>query len=470
MTDTKELLIRIAALKQRLSTDGAPGVEHAGETAHAIEEKLQHGTEHGALIDTALQAALPVAPGPLIGGPVRLAGRGARLLRKGRDALQALRTIAANPEFQDPEGSSTLEQVHREATSMIEMILRTVGAFPTEMSTQMRMCDGLEIVLAEVDERIALLSAGLEQRALASAQVNELAECLRLLAAKQPVSLTPLQTLADALIAEARSAMPLRVLYARPTEPARFAAAHGINVAQVLARLLLGDAEWQPQIQLAVMAALVHDVGMVCVPAEVLSATEPLSPEDRRLIEKHTTVAEVMLTRLWPGGGWPVEAASQHHERNDGAGYPLGEKATRLSTFARLIAVCDVYAALCAPRPHRPAFDTRTALTETLLLAERDYLDKSFAERLLLLTFYPVGTAVELNDGAIGFVLDTPPGADGMTPPDRPIVHLVHAGQGAPHAWPNVVDLRGSKDRRIIRGLTVSERRVRLGKLYPHML
>ena len=469
MTDTKELLRRIAALRLRLNSEPSPE-NGTADPARAIQVKLQNGAAQAAHIDGALRSALPADPGGLDVEPVRVSGRGVRLLRKGREALHALRTIADDADFQDPEGSGILELIHHEALAMIEMILRTVQRFPKEMSAQMRLCDGLEVVLAEVDERIDLLNVGLKQRTQTAAHVNQLAECLRLLASKLPVGLPPLQALADAVIADAQGGQPLRILYALPAEPARFAAAHGLNVAQVLARLLLNDAEWQQQLELAVMAALVHDVGMACVPAEVLSSTNPLSADERRLIEKHTSVGEVMLATLWPGGGWPMEAASQHHERNDGAGYPLGEKATRLSAFARLIAVCDVYAALCAPRPHRPAFDTRTALTETLLLAERDYLDKAFAERLLLLTFYPVGTAVELSDGALGFVLETPAAADGMTPADRPIVHIVQAGQGPPHTWPSVVDLRQARDRRIVRGLTVSERRARLGRRFPQLL
>src|SRR5207302_2874821 len=108
---------------------------------------------------------------------------------------------------------------------------------------------------------------------------------------------------------EAKAGQPLRFLYASPVDPARFAAAHGLTVAQVLARLLKDDAEWQPQLQLALMAALVHDVGMVRVPAEVLLTPGSLSDDQRRLVEKHTAIAEAMLTRLWPGGGWPIEAA-----------------------------------------------------------------------------------------------------------------------------------------------------------------
>ena len=59
--------------------------------------------------------------------------------------------------------------------------------------------------------------------------------------------------------------------------------------------------------------------------------------------------------------------------------------------------MADVYAAMCCPRPHRPAIDPRTALTDTLMLGENGGLDPTWAERLLTLSFYPAGSIVELT-------------------------------------------------------------------------
>jgi hypothetical protein len=158
-----------------------------------------------------------------------------------------------------------------------------------------------------------------------------------------------------------------------------------------------------------------------------------------------------MLTQLWPGGGWPVDVAVGHHERNDGTGYPNGRKEMALPSIVRLVAVCDVYAALATPRPYRPAYSTRTALTETLSLAEREHLDKPSAERLLLLSFYPVGSRVELNDGSIGVVTGAQRGPDALLHPDRPIVQLEKDAQGNALDWPMMVDLAQHKDRSILR-------------------
>lgn len=452
MTETKELLQRIAALRVRLNSAAEPTLSvRAPDAERAIENKVRTGAAHSALLESTLRAAEPGEPSAPPTS-LHLTGRGARLLRKGRELLQALRKVADDADFQGTSDEE-LSEWHRDGMAMIEVVLRTVQAMPASISAQLRLCDGLEVVLREVEERITSLCTKLGARKRTNARIDQLADYLRCVAAKRPVGLEPLQATADLLIAEAKAKQPLRFLYAEPSDPSRFAAAHGLTVAQVLARLLVDDAEWQPQLQLVVMAALVHDIGMTRVPAAVLLTAGPLDADQRRLLEKHTIVAEEMLESLWPGGGWPIEAATCHHERNDGTGYPLGKQEIQIASIVRLMAVCDVYAALCAPRPYRKAFDTRTALTETLLLAEREYLDKAAAERLLLLSFYPVGSTVELNDGAVGRVIATHPGALGMAHPDRPIVHLTADAHGHPFEWPVKVDLLEQKDRSILRSL-----------------
>jgi len=468
MMDTKLLLQKIAALRSRLDEDQSPAVAVA-DPVRAMEHKVQQGATHNRLIDNALKTAEPGEVPTHEQTQTRLSARGARLLRKGRESLYALRAIADDAIFQEAANGDPLEMLHREGVAMIEVILRTVQAFPSSMSTQLRLCDGLEVIHGEVEERLANLNAGLAQRKHVKSRIDSLADYLRLLAALQPVTLTPLQTLADAVLAEAQAGDPLQFLASSPADPARYAAAHGLTTAQVLARLIHDDAEWQPQLQLAIMTALVHDVGMVRIPAEVLLTEGPLESEERRLIEKHTIVCEAMLERLWPGGGWPVEAACSHHERNDGTGYPLGRSDLQLSAFVRLLTVCDVYAALCTPRPHRPAFDTRTALTETLLLAERDHLDRAAAERLLRLSFYPIGSAVELSDGSIGVVANTHYDARGLAHPDRPIVHLLIDAAGQPLRSPSLIDLLDKHDRSIVGGLNTSDKRGRLAKFFPHL-
>jgi HD-GYP domain-containing protein (c-di-GMP phosphodiesterase class II) len=475
MTDTKELLQKITALRKRLDTGitvpaSTSPVLASTETLQQFEEQVQRGALHNTLMESAIRCAelsdpsLPTVP------EVRLTARGVRLIRKGRELLSGLRTIADEPAFRQLEENDYLLTLHREGVAMIEVLLRTVQMFPPSVSAQLRMCDGLEVILRDAEERIALLCSTLVHRKGEIGRINELAEFMRALATQQEVRLAPLQAMADFIIEEAKALMPLRFLYASPAEPARFAAAHGLNVAHVMARILLHDAEWDNQLQLAIMATLLHDVGMVRIPAELLLTQTPLDTDQRRLIEKHTVAANEMLSQLWPGGGWPVEAAVHHHERADGSGYPSGHKMLEQSQFVRLLQVCDMYTAMCSPRPHRPAQDTRTVLTEILFLSERDFLDKKAAERLLALSFYPVGSAVELNDGAIAIVQKTHTHERGLANPARPVVQLVADGQGQATTWPIIVDLLEQTDHSIVRSLTPDERITWLGKKYPQLV
>ncbi len=455
MSDTKELLRKIAALRTRIS-------QPVAATA-TLDEKVQQSARNNLLLERTLTPPAEKA-GPL---PTRLTARGARLLQQSRDSLQTLRGLADDPLLLGDAGE-TLPSLHAECVALLDVVLRAVQSFPDSASVQLRQCEGLEAVLRQAETKIGVLHAALAYRRRETQRIDALADVMRRMATGQPIEMNALQNLADAVAADAQAGLPLRFLHADPRDPARFAAAHGLTTAQVLARLILDDAEWQPHTQTAIMSALVHDVGMARVPSEILSQAGPLTLEQRRIVEKHTTVGGEMAKQLWPGGGWAVEAVAEHHERCDGTGYPLGRKGMQLASFVHLLAVCDTYAALCSHRPHRPAFDTRTALTETLMLAERDLLDRTHAEKLLALSFFPVGSAVELSDGSHAVVIGTHP--EVKTQPTRPIVQVLADAQGQTLATPCVVDLLTARDRQATRSLNADERRRLLASRYPAMV
>ncbi len=470
MTDTKELLRRIAALRLRLNAESevSPPAESARSIGvRELAEQVQRGATDNRLLDNTLRIADGSQAMPAPPMSVRLTARATALLCKGRDLLSALRKIAEDADFQSVDENELLCHLHRDAMAMLDAVLRTVQRMPASVSAQVRLCDGLKNVLSDVDRRIALLSVRFGNYKRDQGRITELAEILRSLAMKKLVTLEALNALAEPLVEDALNGRPLRFLYASAEDPARFAAAHGLTVAQVLLRLIHDDPDWRSQLPLAAVTALVHDVGMTRVPADVLLTVEPLSLEQRRLIEKHTHVADDILSALWPGGGWPIDAATHHHERNDGTGYPLGARDIELASFTKLLAVCDVYAALCSPRSHRVAFDTRTAMTEVLLLSEREHLDSGWTERLLRLSFYPVGSIVELNDGSIAIVTATHPAGPNFIQPSKPIVQRLMDVQGMPLDWPNVIDLVHEPGWSIVRALSPAERRTYLSPHFP---
>jgi PAS domain S-box-containing protein/putative nucleotidyltransferase with HDIG domain len=111
------------------------------------------------------------------------------------------------------------------------------------------------------------------------------------------------------------------------------------------------------------MAALLHDVGKLSVPAEILSRPGALSAAQTILIQEHSASGYEMLKNIdFP---WPIaDAVLHHHERMDGSGYPDGLKGKDILLPARVIAVADVVEAMTSHRPYRPALGLDAALGE----------------------------------------------------------------------------------------------------------
>jgi hypothetical protein len=483
MSETQELLGKIRALRERLEqaeglaadpaeaeAEGPPGDEEpAAPRLRLLRDRVAAGFEHHALLDGTLRRLADVPPDAPPVLPSLLTACARRILERGRDLLGRLRPLADDFGEASP-AADPLAGFYRETVAMTDTALRTVQAFPDAPSAQLRLCEGLEAILGVVAQRLATLGAAVEQRRREAERVHTLAEGLTALHAGRVPDVKPFLALAEAIVEEANQLAPLRLLYESPDQPARFVACHGLCVAQVAARVVRGDPEWRGRAVEPVLAALVHDVGMLGVPAAVLGHAGPLDDGQRRLVEGHVRAGAALASRLLPSGPWLSEAVADHHERLDGTGYPDGRRELQLAPLPRLLAVCDVYAALCAPRPHRPAREPRTALTDTLLLAEQGALDRYNAERLLQLSFYPLGSVVELADGAVGVVVATPSARRDLNSPARPVVALLTDTQGRALPLPRHVDLAQCDSRSIVRTLSHAERRDLLGRRHPELV
>jgi HD-GYP domain-containing protein (c-di-GMP phosphodiesterase class II) len=480
MSETQTLLGKIAALRQRLeqaqglaNEAGSAAAALAGDDGARLEvlrRKTEAGAEHDSLVDASLrQLGSEAAPANVL--PAQLTARARRVVERGRELLARLRPLADHLETaaQSPQHPTAdpLGRLYRETAAMTDSTLRMVQGFPDAPSAQIKLCEGLEAILSVVAQRVALLTGAIVQRRQWSERIETLASLLVALAGGETTDVDKLRTLAEGLVAEAQEALPLRFLHAPAHELARFVACHSLTVAQVVARVVRHDPDLRPRVFEVVLAALVHDAGMLRVPADVLAQPGPLDDAGRRAVEGHARIGAEMVRRLLPEAAWLAEAAAAHHERLDGTGYPGGLRDVQLSSLARLLAVCDTYAALCCPRPHRPARETRTALTDTLLLAESGVLDRGHAERLLQLSFYPIGSAVEMADGAVGVVVATHLGRRDLNTPARPVVALLTDAQGQALPSPLHIDLAECESHSIVRSLAPSERRQVLGGHYP---
>jgi len=111
------------------------------------------------------------------------------------------------------------------------------------------------------------------------------------------------------------------------------------------------------------MAGLLHDIGKLSVPAEILSKPGALSEAESAIIREHSVRGHEILGKItFP---WPIaEIVLQHQERCDGSGYPSGLKREETLLEARILAVADVLEAMSSHRPYRAALGTNAAMAE----------------------------------------------------------------------------------------------------------
>lgn len=142
-----------------------------------------------------------------------------------------------------------------------------------------------------------------------------------------------------------------------------YTAGHQKRVAQ-LAMAIAGKMNLsENQVRGLHMAAIIHDIGKIYIPAEILTRPSTLTESEFALIKTHPQVGHDILKKVeFP---WPVAViVLQHHERFNGTGYPQGLKEKNIILEARILAVADVVEAMSSHRPYRPAISMEETMSE----------------------------------------------------------------------------------------------------------
>jgi len=142
-----------------------------------------------------------------------------------------------------------------------------------------------------------------------------------------------------------------------------YTAGHQRRVADLAQAIATEMGLPQEQIEGIRMTGLIHDLGKIAIPAEILSTPSRLNDIQWDMIKTHPQVGYDILKRIdFP---WPVaKIVLQHHERMDGSGYPQGLSGEEIMLEARILAVADVVEAMVSHRPYRPAHSIDEALEE----------------------------------------------------------------------------------------------------------
>jgi PAS domain S-box-containing protein/putative nucleotidyltransferase with HDIG domain len=142
-----------------------------------------------------------------------------------------------------------------------------------------------------------------------------------------------------------------------------FAVGHQKRVASLSCAIAVKLGLKKEEVHNLEKAALVHDIGRVEIPSELLSKPGPLTDAEFELVQTHSEIGFAILSRI--DLPWPLaEIVHQHHERIDGSGYPRGLKGDKILLPAKIISVADIVEAMTSHRPYRPALGIDATLDE----------------------------------------------------------------------------------------------------------
>lgn len=155
-------------------------------------------------------------------------------------------------------------------------------------------------------------------------------------------------------------------------------------------------------------AALLHEIGMIKLPPQLYMTDRPLSPQERKAILTHPVLGYNVLRALQ----FPLSvclAALEHHERENGEGYPRKLTGEKISLYAKIISVACSYEALTSSRPYKNAKDGYAGMIEFLKNVGKTYDDTVVRALVFSLSIYPIGLYVLLSNGKKGQVVDVNP-------------------------------------------------------------
>lgn len=231
---------------------------------------------------------------------------------------------------------------------------------------------------------------------------------------------------------------------ARIKTKAEYTYLHSVSVCALMINLArkMGFPEWQ--MQDIGMAGLLHDIGKMTIPDNILSKPGKLDEGEWKVIRSHPQRGHDILSASKGLSDIVFEVCLQHHEKMDGTGYPAGMSGDELSIFTRMASICDVYDAITSRRPYSDPLSTSEALAE--MMSWSGHFDQLiFYDFVDSLGILPVGTLVRLDHDELAIVIGESPSNY-----SAPIVRSFHSLDKDTPITPQNIDLGCERSRQLI--------------------
>lgn len=160
------------------------------------------------------------------------------------------------------------------------------------------------------------------------------------------------------------------------------------------------------ELRQAGVAGLLHDVGKMAVPNEVLEKPGKLTDEEFSIMRSHPRRGWEILKSCYQVHESALDVCLHHHERMDGQGYPEKLKGDQLTLFARMGAVCDVYDAISSERCYKKAWSPSESIHKMASWKDGHFDETVFHAFVKTIGIYPNGTLVKLKSGRLGVIIE----------------------------------------------------------------
>lgn len=179
---------------------------------------------------------------------------------------------------------------------------------------------------------------------------------------------------------------------------------HSLNVAILMAVFAKHLGYEKRQIQEMFLGAFLHDLGKVLIPDEVLHKPAALTAKEYKIMQSHVALGVKMLEDSPEISHIAMRMVREHHERNDGQGYPKGLSKKDISKYGHMIAIVDSYDAMTSDRVYKKGMPPIKAF-KILVSESPASFDEELVEKFIqCMGVYPVGTLVKLNSGKLGLI------------------------------------------------------------------